>query len=103
MELCGLNGLSLPLTEVPGASNLIGLTERTAFVRRLEIDPTLQARMSAGRWDQMIREGNATPAYLANDLNANGTTSSSDGQFSRVSDRTTKRGNINLHYDSGHG
>lgn len=56
--------------EAPSASNLVGLTERIAFLRRLEIDPTLQARISAGRWDQMIREGNATPAWLANDFNA---------------------------------
>ncbi|MCF1470290.1 DUF4158 domain-containing protein, partial [Agrobacterium vitis] len=27
--------------EAPGASNLVGLTERIAFLRRLEIDPTL--------------------------------------------------------------
>lgn len=51
--------------EAPGASNLIGLTERIAFLRTLEIDPTLQMRISSGRWDQMIREGNATPAWLA--------------------------------------
>nr|WP_292633319.1 hypothetical protein [Mesorhizobium sp.] len=46
----------------PGASNLIGLTERIAFLRTLEIDPKLQMRISSRRWDQMIREGNATPA-----------------------------------------
>lgn len=57
--------------EATGASNLIGLTERIAFLRTLEIDPSLQARVSTGRWDQMIREGNATPAWLANDFNAN--------------------------------
>lgn len=56
--------------EAPVASNLIGLTERIAFLHRLEIDPTLQARISSGRWDQMIREGNATPAWLASDFNA---------------------------------
>ncbi|WP_320202251.1 Tn3 family transposase (plasmid) [Agrobacterium sp. rho-13.3] len=56
--------------EAPGASNLVALTERIAFLRRLEIDPTLQARIAAERWDQMIREGNATPAWLANDFNA---------------------------------
>ena len=56
--------------EAPGASNLVGLTERIAFLRALEIDPTLQARISSGRWDQMIREGNATPAWLANEFNA---------------------------------
>lgn len=56
--------------EAPGASNLVGLTERISFLRKLEIDPKLQARISSGRWDQMIREGNATPAWLANDFNA---------------------------------
>nr|WP_246811266.1 hypothetical protein [Mesorhizobium sp. AA22] len=53
--------------EAPGASNLVGLTERIAFLRTLEIDPKLQAHISSGRWDQMIREGNAMPAWLAND------------------------------------
>lgn len=56
--------------EAPGASNLVGLTERIAFLRTLEIDPKFQACISSGRWDQMIREGNATPAWLANDFNA---------------------------------
>lgn len=56
--------------DAPGASNLVGLTERIAFLRNLEIDPKLQMRISSGRWDQMIREGNATPAWLANDFNA---------------------------------
>lgn len=56
--------------EAPGASNLVGLTERITFLRTLEIDPALQIRISSGRWDQMIREGNATPAWLANDFNA---------------------------------
>jgi len=56
--------------DAPGASNLVGLTERIAFLRKLEIEPKLQMRISSGRWDQMIREGNATPAWLANDFNA---------------------------------
>ena len=56
--------------EAPGASNLVGLTERIALLRALEIDPKLQMRISSGRWNQMIREGNATPAWLANDFNA---------------------------------
>lgn len=56
--------------EAPGASNLVGLTERIGFLRKLKIDPKLQSRISSGRWDQMIREGNATPAWLANDFNA---------------------------------
>ncbi|BAV50063.1 Transposase Tn3 family protein [Mesorhizobium loti] len=29
------------------------------------------SRSMTWRWDQMIREGNATPAWLANDFNAN--------------------------------
>ncbi|EHK53370.1 transposase Tn3 family protein [Mesorhizobium alhagi CCNWXJ12-2] len=56
--------------EAPGASNLVGLTERITFLRKLEIDAKLQARISSGPWDQIIREGNATPAWLANDFNA---------------------------------
>lgn len=57
--------------EASGASNLVGLTERIAFLLNLEIDAKLQARLPSGRWDQMIREGNATPAWLANDFNSN--------------------------------
>ncbi|MBB4339884.1 Tn3 family transposase [Rhizobium leguminosarum] len=56
--------------DAPGALNLVGLTERIAFLRTLEIDPRLQARIASGRWDQMVREGDATPAWLANDFNA---------------------------------
>ena len=55
--------------EAPTASNLIGLTQRITFQRTLEIDPGLQTRVASGRWDQMVREGNATPAWLANDFN----------------------------------
>lgn len=56
--------------EAPGAGNLVGLTERIAFLRMLGIDPRLQTRVPSGRWDQMIREGDATPAWLASDFNA---------------------------------
>ncbi|OWK19931.1 hypothetical protein AJ88_34620 [Mesorhizobium amorphae CCBAU 01583] len=56
--------------DAPSASNLVGLAERIAYLRTLEIDPKLQVRISSGRWDQMIREGNATPAWLANDFNS---------------------------------
>lgn len=55
--------------EAPGALNLVGLTERIAFLRTLGIDPRLQTRIASGRWDQMVREGDATPAWLANDFN----------------------------------
>lgn len=56
--------------DAPGAGNLIGLTERIAFLRSLGIDPRLQVRIPSGRWDQMIREGDVTPAWLASDFNA---------------------------------
>ena len=56
--------------DAPGAGNLIGMTERIAFLRNLEIDPQLQLRIPAGRWDQMIREGDATPAWLASDFSS---------------------------------
>ncbi|MCK9553471.1 Tn3 family transposase, partial [Aquamicrobium sp.] len=56
--------------DAPGAGNLVGLTERIAFLRSLGIDPRLQARIPSGRWEQMIREGDATPAWLASDFNA---------------------------------
>ena len=56
--------------DAPGAMNLVGLTERIAFLRTLGIDPRLQARIPSGRWDQMVREGDATPAWLASDFNA---------------------------------
>ncbi len=57
--------------DAPGAANLVGLAERIAFLRTLDIDPRLQARILSGRWDQMIREGDVTPAWLASDFNAN--------------------------------
>jgi TnpA family transposase len=56
--------------DAPGAGNLVGLTERIAFLRSLGIDPRLQARIPSGRWEQMVREGDATPAWLASDFNA---------------------------------
>lgn len=56
--------------EAPGATNLVGLTERIAFLRTLGIDPRLQAHIPAGRWEQMIRESDVTPAWLASDFNA---------------------------------
>lgn len=56
--------------DAPGAGNLVGLTERIVFLRSLGIDPRLQARIPSGRWDQMIREGDATPAWLAGDFSA---------------------------------
>jgi hypothetical protein len=56
--------------DAPGADNLVGLTERIAFLRSLGINPRLQARISSGRWEQMVREGDAAPAWLAEDYGA---------------------------------
>lgn len=56
--------------DAPGAGNLIGLTERITFLRSLGIDPRLQACISSGRWDQMVREGDAAPAWLAGEFGA---------------------------------
>jgi hypothetical protein len=56
--------------DAPGADNLVGLTERIAFVRSLGINSRLQARISSGRWEQMVREGDAAPAWLAEDYGA---------------------------------
>jgi TnpA family transposase len=56
--------------EAPGATNLTGLTDRINFLRSLGIDPHLQARVPSGRWEQMIRESDVTPAWLAGDFSA---------------------------------
>ncbi len=56
--------------DAPSAGNLVGLTERIVFLRTLGVDPRLQAQIPSGRWEQMVREGDATPAWLANDFNA---------------------------------
>jgi hypothetical protein len=56
--------------EAPAASHLVGPTERIAFLRTFGIDPGFRARVASGRWDQMVRKGKATPAWLANDFNA---------------------------------
>ncbi|MBB5577872.1 hypothetical protein GGD50_006528 [Rhizobium paranaense] len=57
--------------DAQAAGNLVGLTERIVFLRNLRIDPHLQARIPSGRWDQMVREGDVTPPWLANDFNVN--------------------------------
>jgi len=56
--------------EAPGVTNLVALTDSIAFQRTLGIDPRLQARIPSGRWEQMIRESDVTPAWLASDFNA---------------------------------
>nr|WP_246485631.1 Tn3 family transposase [Aminobacter carboxidus] len=56
--------------EAPGADNLLGLMDRLEFLRTLAVDPRLQGRIHAERWNQLVREGDATPAWLAADFNA---------------------------------
>ena len=56
--------------DAPAAGNLIAVLERLSFLRALDVDPRLQARISSGRWDQMVKEGDVTPAWLAADFNA---------------------------------
>ncbi|QWK81239.1 Tn3 family transposase [Ochrobactrum sp. BTU1] len=56
--------------DAPGADNLVSLMERLAFVRSLAIDPRLQSRIHSARWNQLVREGDVTPAWLAADFNA---------------------------------
>ncbi len=75
--------------EAPGAVNLVGLTERIAFLRTLGIDPRLQARIPSGRWDQIVREGDATPAWLASDFNANRRRATIVAQIIRLGQKLT--------------
>ncbi|BCH67492.1 hypothetical protein RvVAT039_pl03250 (plasmid) [Agrobacterium vitis] len=53
----------------PSGDNLVGLMERLAFIRSLEIDPQLRSRIHPERWNQMVREGDVTPAWLIADFN----------------------------------
>lgn len=55
--------------DAPSGDNLIGLMERLTFIRSLEIDPQLQNRIHPERWNQMVREGDVTPAWLVADFN----------------------------------
>jgi hypothetical protein len=75
--------------EAPGAGNLVGLTERIAFLRALGIDPRLQARIPSGRWDQMIQEGDATPAWLASDFSASRRRATVVAQIIKLSQKLT--------------
>jgi len=75
--------------DAPGALNLVGLTERIAFLRTLGIDPRLQAWIASGRWDQMVREGDATPAWLANDFNASRRRATIVAQIIRLGQKLT--------------
>ena len=58
------------LPEAPGKKNLLALLERLRFVRDFALDPRRREGIHPDRWRQLVREGQATPAHLAADLNA---------------------------------
>ncbi len=54
----------------PGASNLLGLMERLTFIRKLGLDQNCRNNVHPDRWRQIVREGAATPSWLAADFGA---------------------------------
>ena len=56
--------------EAPGEKNLLALLERLRVIRGFALDPRHRERIHPDRWRQLVREGEATPAHLAADLNA---------------------------------
>ena len=54
----------------PGAANLNGLLDRLDFLRCLAMDPTCREAVHPDRWKQIVREGDAAPAWLAEDFGA---------------------------------
>jgi TnpA family transposase len=75
--------------DAPGAGTLVGLTERIAFLRSLGIDPRLQARIPSGRWEQMVREGDAAPAWLAGNFGASRRRATIAAQIIKLSQKLT--------------
>jgi TnpA family transposase len=57
--------------DAPGADNLIGLMDRLAFIRSMAVDSQLREQIHPERWAQIVREGDAAPAWLVADFNAN--------------------------------
>jgi hypothetical protein len=58
-------------SDSPGAANLNGLLDRLDFLRGLAIDPACRETVHPERWRQIIvREGDAAPAWLAEDFGA---------------------------------
>ena len=75
--------------DAPSAGNLIGMMERITFLRVLDVDPRLQDRIHSGRWDQMVREGDVTPAWLAADFNASRRRATIIAQIIRLGEKLT--------------
>jgi len=57
-------------SDSPGAANLSGLLDRLDFLRGLALDPACRESIHPERWKQIVREGEATPAWLAEDFGA---------------------------------
>src|SRR6202167_1719441 len=57
-------------SDSPGAANLNGLLDRLDFLRGLAMDPTCRETVHPDRWKQIVREGDAAPAWLADDFGA---------------------------------
>lgn len=57
--------------DAPGADNLIRLVDRLAFIRSMALDPQRRDRIHPERRTQIVREGDAAPAWLVADFNAN--------------------------------
>ena len=55
-------------SDSPGASNLNGLLDRLDFLRGLSLNAARRERIHLERWKQIVREGEATPAWLAEDF-----------------------------------
>ena len=53
--------------EAPGADNLNEIIERLSYVRKLQLDPKLAARIHEHRFRQLVREGAVAPAFLLSD------------------------------------
>lgn len=57
-------------SDSPGAANLNGLLDRLDFLRGFNLDTACRERIHSERWKQIVREGEATPAWLAEDFGA---------------------------------
>ena len=57
-------------SDSPSAANLNGLLDRLDFLRGLAMDPKCRETVHPDRWKQIVREGDAAPAWLAEDFGA---------------------------------
>ena len=48
----------------PTANNMLGVIERLRHVRSIGIDPAIAAKIHEWRFQQLVREGSLTPAFL---------------------------------------